>query len=373
MTIPWSKSLYRVTIGGTNVSDRIAPYLSSITVTDNDKAESDSASITLDDQGARFAIPEKGEAVSIDLGSIGRGIVNRFQGVVDSVSWTYDRGGGARLEISAKSIDTKSKAKEPMSRHWDNEQLIKVLKAASVPAGFERVVVHASIAYVTRPYWNQDHESFIAFGQRIAREMGATFKIRGRIAIMAPKNIGTSAAGVPLKTITVRPNDNLISCRINPASARPQFKKVKARYYDRAKAKWVDKEIEVSTADEGIDATQTVVFSRPDDGEAKAAAEAEGKDVEREKGGGTVDIDGDPTVAAGATCILVGCRPGIDGEYKISSVTDRLERTSGYLTSIQLVRPDGDAGKDNRNDKRKDSKGKAKKSGALKVVEPTLP
>lgn len=359
MTIPWSQSLYRVTIGGTNVSDRISPHLLSLSVVDKDKAEADTATITLDDYDARFVLPEKGTSVRIELGAVGRGLVKRFEGVVDSVSWRLDRGGGSTIEISAKSLDPTTKAKEPMSRHWDDAELHTVLKQASVPAGFQMVMTHVDIAFIRRPYWHQDNESFIAFAQRIAREVGAVFKVRDRIAMMGPKNASFAATGAALKPITVSPAVNLISANITPFSTLPQFKRVKTRYYDRAKSKWVEKEVEVKTTDDAVTAGQSLVFTRPDEGQASAAGKAESADVERDKGGGSVDIDGDPTAVAGAICILSGCRPGVDGEYKIASVTDKLDRGSGYITTLELVRPDADAGKDKRAAKKKAAKAKA--------------
>lgn len=351
MTIPWSESLYRVVIGGTDVSSRIAPHLIKVEVEDKAGTTSDTASIELDDgPNGRFVLPLKGDPVEVWLGSKGRGLVQRFTGSVDTVRWRLDRGGGRRLEIHAKGMDTSSKVKEPTQKHWDDKKLGDVMKEAGKSAGIKSVEVHKDLASISRDYWAMDGESFVAFGHRVAREVGGTFKIVGDRAVIVPRSAGVSASGKALTTIVVSPGDNLISAEIAPDSGRPRYKKVKGRHYDKAKAKWIETDVEVDTGgDETVTATQTLPFARPTKDDAERAARAEGKDSEREKGGGPVEIDGNPLAVAEATCILTGCRPGVDGSFKIESVRDTLDRQGGYRTRLDLVAPDAKVGADKRS------------------------
>jgi len=350
---PWSRSLYRVIVGGTDVSDRIAPYLISLQVVDKAGNTSDTCRVTLDDRDGQFGLPTKGDPMVVYLGNTAQGLVERFTGVVDTVESQGDRGGGMRLDIAGKGQDNTSAIKQPTQKHWDDKGLGDVMSEAGRAAGLESVEVHSSLASIRRPYWSMDDESLIHFGRRVAAEVGGTFKIIGRKGVLVPRSAGISASGKPLTDIVAQRGVNLISWAIAPDIARPQYQKVRGRYYDRKAARWMEKEIEVGggtggSASAGSSVRNSVTFSRADEGEAEKAAGAEGTDSEREKGGGRVDIAGNPLALAEATCQVIGTRPGIDGTYTIESATDTLTRGGGYITSLDLVRPGGSAGRDSR-------------------------
>jgi phage protein D len=338
--VPWSRALYTVSFGGGVVNDRIAPFLQSIECVDKAGEVSDTCRITLDDAGGRFAMPEKGTPMVVSLGSLGRGVVERFNGTVDTVRSRGDRGGGMTLEITGKGMDTTSNVKQPNQKHADDKSLGDVASEFGKAGGLSGITVHADLASITRPYWAMDDESVIAWGRRVASEVGGTFKIIGTQGVIVPRSAGISASGKPLTPILVTRGENLISWDVAPAIARPEYQRVRARYYDPAQAKWLEKELEVpGAASGGTTARQSLSMTRADEGEAEKAAGAEGKDAEREKGGGRVDIDGEPTALAEAPVTLSGIREGIDGEYTVETVTDKLTRGSGYVTTLDIVRP----------------------------------
>jgi phage protein D len=51
---------------------------------------------------------------------------------------------------------------------------------------------------------------------------------------------------------------------------------------------------------------------------------------------------------AEGTLVLSGARPGIDGSYRIVSVTHKETRSGGATTSLELKQPTGGAGNDGR-------------------------
>lgn len=345
MATPWSRTIFRVSFGGNDVSDRLRPFLISLEVQDKAGSVSDTARIVVDDTGGRFALPQKGDPVSIALGTLGRGVVPRFEGTVDTVRSRLDRGGGLTLEIAAKGLDTTSPAKQPNQKHADDKTLGDVAgefgKSGGLPGGIE---VHSSLASIRRPYWSMDDESVIAWGQRVAAEVGATFKVVGQKGVMVPRSSGLSASGKSLVAITVQRGANLISADIAPQIARPEYQRVRARWYDTAEARWKEKEVEVEgsggSSGGGSSARQSLRFTRPDEDEADRVAGAEGKDSEREKGGGRVDIDGEPMALAECPVVVSGVRPGVDGQYTAETVTDKVSRQQGYVTTIDIVRPE---------------------------------
>lgn len=346
MAAPWTRSLFRLTVGGTDISARVAPILISLQCVDKAGATSDTARFTLDDTGGRVRLPTIGAPVTIHLGTTDAGVVERFRGFVDSARSQGDRGGGRRIEVSAKGMDTTSGAKEPRDRHKDDATLGDAAGDFARASGLDGVAVHPSLASLKRPYWAMDGESFIAWGRRTAAEMGATFKIIGRRGIFVPRGTGLAASGAALATVTARAGDNLISWDLAPLSGRPDFATVRGRWYDITAARWRTTDIEVDGG--GTGRRQAVKRSGADEAEAKGGASGEAKDTERDKGGGRAEIVGTPSAVAEATCIVSGARPGIDGAYTIDSVTDSLDRSRGWVSSLDLVKPGGTAGKDDR-------------------------
>jgi len=342
------KAAYSVFIDGQDLSAGFVAILTSITVIDGAGENADSATIDLDDAGGQISLPRVGAKIMIGLGWQTTGPVVVFEGTVDDIRSNGSRGGGRMLSISAKSADTRSKLKEDSEKHKDKAKLSEVASEWGKDAGLSEVKVHGDIAGIERDYWSMDRESFLSWAARTAREVGATFKVMGDKAVFTPRSSGQSASGKPLPTIRAAWGDNLISWNMSPVLSRDDFKKFEARWYDQKEAKWKTKTFEAKEVGEGIEATKMNRFAASDEDRADREAKSQGGESDREKGGGSVEIDGEPAATAEATCTVAGTRPGIDGTYRIEKVTHRYTRSSGYTTTLDLKQPKGDAGKDTR-------------------------
>lgn len=340
-----------VRIDGQDVSSDIAPFLTSLSVTDKDGMSSDTCSIELDDRGGLIFLPRVGVKIEILLGPEGN-VSLVFAGVVDEVKSTGDRQGGRKLTISGKGVDTQGKAKEPKRKHWDGKSVQDVMSDAGKAAGIDSVTVAPALASVTRKYWAMQNESFLHFGERIAREIGGTFKIQNGKAIIAERNGGKSASGADLPTVTARFGDNLISWDLSPSVGRPRYKEVKTRTYDPKSGTWKEQRQQIADAD--AKATYVDRFPAADEDEAKERAKSHKKDSERGKGGGTITINGSATPQPEGNVILEGARPGIDGTYRIEGVQHDFSRSSGWTTKLDVKQPQGEAGKDNRQSKKRE-------------------
>ncbi len=342
------RAVYSVTVGGKAITAALDPFLISIKVSDKAGTTSDTAELSLDDTDGRIILPKVGEKIEIALGWEVEGAATIFRGTIDDVSGEGSRS-GRTISVSAKGVDTgeKSKAKEPKQKHFDNKKLGEVLKEAGSEAGISDVKVHPDLEGIQLDYESMQDESFIAFGERIARDFGATFKISQGRAILVPRNSGQTASGQPLPTVTAAWGLNLHSYRLSPILGRSRFKKVKARYYDAKEGKY--KEIEVETKIDGAEAEHTEKTTEANETKARNKAKAGSKDSERESGCGSVTIEGNISAQPEGLCIVSGARPGFDGEYRIDAVDHEYSRSSGFVTKLTLKRPDKDAGKDKRS------------------------
>ena len=183
-------------------------------------------------------------------------------------------------------------------------------------------------------------------GSAIANEIGGTFKISGNRALMAKRNGGRSASGQPLPTVIAAWGDNIHTYDIAPILGRPRFKKTRARFYDQKAAKW--KEVIAEVQDEGIEAQITRRHTSADQAEADHHTKNDKASTERNKGEGDRRHRRQRRAKPEGTCIVSGCRPGIDGTYRIETVEHSLSRSGGWTTSLSLKQPAGDAGSDDR-------------------------
>lgn len=340
----------QINIGGEDVTADILPYLQELTTTDEAGGTADSCEVTLNDAGGIISLPTRGDPVTVLLGDV-HGISLVFTGTVDDVKSSGSKGDGMKLVVSAKSADTNSKVKEPKQKHWDDKSLKDVAGEAAQLAGLEGCDVADSLASITRPYWAMQLESFLHFGERMAREVGGTFKVVGKKAIIADRNGGTSVSGKALPTFSaVRPG-NLMSWEVSPTIGRPRFKQAKVRHYDVKAAQWKTESVDISIDDAVSGFTDRQVAA--DQGEAQQRGKSHKKNAEREQGGGSITVNGTTVPQPEGLVVLSGARPGVDGTYRINSVVQTFTKDAGWTTRLDLKQPQGDAGKDKRKSKRK--------------------
>lgn len=341
------RALFEVIVGGQNITATLAPLLISLSVNDKAGLSSDTASIEIDDTDARAIMPGVGDPMSIKLGWEGEGVGVVFVGTVDEVR---ARGGrsGRTLSVSAKGMDTRKKAKQGQRQHFDDKSIEEVMQAAGKTAGLT-VTVDPAFAKIMRPYIALDDESFVAFGERIAREVGGTFKIVGEKAILAKRSGGVSPSGATLATVTAAWGQNLHDYDVKPLLGRPVEKETVARWYDPKAGEYKEEKAETGT--EGGETTKPARFIEADQDRAKEQAGSDAVESDRKSGEGTVSIEGNIGAQPEGVCMLTGCRPGVDGSYRIEGVTHDYSR-SGFVTRLELGQPKGEAGKDKRGKKR---------------------
>lgn len=338
-------SSFSVVIGGQDVSSRWAPILEKLTVNRASGHASDSFEAALSDPGGQTVLPKTGDLVEVSLGFEETGVGWVFSGKVNDVHSSGSKKDGMRLSVSASSTDHESEVKSPAMRHKDNADFAAVAKEWGKKAGLD-VSVIGDISSIHRPYWIMQNESYMAWGQRVANDIGATFKIINDRAFFSPRNDGLSVTGQTLSETRAVWGENLEEWNISPILARPKFGEVKGRYYDLFLAKEVPVDLKVF----GIDVASKLRFAAhaADEAQAKDQNRSASKESQRNKGGGSVVIIGNYTAEPEAKCVVSGTRPGIDGTYVIDSLSHELSKESGFKTKLTLKMPDGGSGTDDR-------------------------
>ena len=358
-------AIYAISIDGQDVSSAFNPLLLSLEIDLTDGGETDRLAIELDDTGGQIQLPRVGASISAFLGWSDTGSVVSFQGftdepksggVTDKGAATDDgnldslisggsRGAGRTLTITAHSADLGGDIKQPMQAHADDMSFGDVVKQWAQKAGLSDVKVAAALSSVKRTYWAIANESFMTWGARMAKELGATFKIIGSTGIFVPRGGGFSASGQALTSIAVTWGDNLLSWSIAPKLARPSFGKFAARFWDPVEALW--KEGMGGAGSDG--AKHTDQFKAPSQDHAGQKATSNSDESKRDRGGADmVTIDGNPDAQPAAPSTVSGVRAGVDGSYTIKDVKHRLARSAGFITMLTYRQPEDGAGTDDR-------------------------
>ena len=332
------RAVFMVTVAGTNITAPLIPVLISLTISDKVGTHSDTATLDIDDTDGRIILPELGAAVVVALGWEGSGVRIVFVGTVDEVKSSGSRN-GRTISIAAKGVDTTGKPKEAQQRHFDERTVEDILKEAGSFAGITEVEVDPSLASIRRTYFEMRDESFIHMGERLAREIGGNFRIQGTKAMMSKRG-GTYTAAVMAAW-----GQNLHSWDIAPALGRTQYGMVRARWYDPKDAAW--KETEAAT-DLEVNARHEHRYAKSDQDEASQQISSDKATSERDAGEGSVTIEGNTEAIPDGLCIVTGARPGIDGAYRIETVTHTYSRGGGFVTQLELKAPHGGAGMDTR-------------------------
>ncbi len=337
---------WMVLVDGIDMTSSMRPFLIDIEVTDNEGKSSDTCSLTFDDSGGQISLPRDGASIEVYLES-----VSKFKGTLDSARSSGSRGGGRLLRVTAKGFDSRGKVKQPLSFHKDEATLQEFLDDAAKRAGIASIRLDPEFAKIRREYWSADGESFLHIGERLARELGGTFKIRGDQSVLARRGDGKAATGADLPVIRGVVGQNIISWDIAPFKGRKTFTKAKVRYFDRKDASFKSKDVEFNLDREVPESTNMVRSIAADEDQAGQIGDARKREAEREGGEGSVEMELTVEAQAECTFMLSGARAGVDGQYRVNSVRHSANRNGGSTTSLQIKQPGGEAGKDRRKKK----------------------
>jgi phage protein D len=344
------KANYSISIDGSDVSSNFGPVLQSMSITDSDGGKSDTLDIVLNDMYGQLLLPRASAAIQaaiwweeVPAFSVAGAVT--FSGKTDEPKSHGSRSGGLTLSIGAKSADHVGKGKAKLNKQQDNTTFGAVAQQWGQLAGYQ-VQVDSSLASIKRAYWAMHNESFHNWGRRIAKELGATFKIAYPKAAFVPRNSGTSASGQQLSPLIVVAPGNLISWEITPIQGRGLYANSRAFYYDPAAALY--KVVSNATGINGAEADLTDAHKHADQDHATNKSKSNAADSQRKSGGGSIELYGDPRAMSQNDCQLSGARAGVDGAYRIKTARHTFSRGGGWSCSVDVEQPQGAAGSDSR-------------------------
>lgn len=333
------RAIFSVTVAGTNISTALLPVLTSLTVSDKVGTHSDTADLAIDDTDGRIILPSVGASVVIAIGWAGEGLRVVFEGTVDEVKSSGSRGSGRNLNIAAKGVDTLRQPKQGQQRHFDNATVSDILAKAGEAVGLTNFEIDPALGAIVRTYFDMRDESFIHMGERLAREIGGNFRVQGNRVILSQR------AGPYTTAVTAAWGRNLHSWDISPSLGRGRYATTQARAYDMAQAALLTESVETGLEGGAIYARREMEASVED---ARRVTRSDAATSRQAVGGGSVVIEGNTSAIPDGLCIVAGARPGVDGPYRIKSVTHNYSRGGGFVTALELIEPRDGVGSDSR-------------------------
>ncbi|NCA70897.1 MAG: hypothetical protein EOM91_12455 [Sphingobacteriia bacterium] len=326
------KPIWSIKVGATDITEQLARYLLSISVTDGSGTDADTVAIEIADPRAIVAWPEHGAELIIGMGYDHTGLTALGSFFVDEVRICNPP---RVISIRGNSADLQSDALKQRKRiHYKDETVRTLVEKLAAEMGLT-AAIHPDLARRPVPTFERVAESAMNAVTRLARRFDAVATVKTGHLTFVPAGAGETASGAPIPDVLIREENCTRWCF--EMVDRGKYTAAKARYRDFAAAKdvWVE-----AGTDATVDSSATYELRQtyPDRESAQEAARGKIRSLVRNAGGADVTHIGDPTIGAQAPLILDGFGDGIDGRWIADEVTHRIDG-SGFVTTIRAKLP----------------------------------
>lgn len=220
------RAAWQLLIDGVDVSPIFRPRLMSLTHTDNRGLEADTLEIDLDDSDGQLSLPLRGAVVSLKLGWLHEGIVDKGEFVVDEVA---HNGAPDVLSIRARSGDLAAGLTTQKERSWHDTTLGNIIRTIADENAL-KAVISVGLAASEIQHIDQTNESSASFLTRLGEMFDATASIKSGRLIFMPTGQGRSVSGqrIPVAAIKRSSGDR----HQFTLADRNSYKAVRALYHD---------------------------------------------------------------------------------------------------------------------------------------------
>lgn len=318
--------MFRLTVEGNDIVQRIGQRLISLELTDNRGLEADQLSITLSDHDGLLALPAKGARLQLWLGWSDSGLVDKGSYTVDEIEHS---GAPDVLSIRARSADLRKGLKSKRERSWSNTTLGEVLGDIATGNGLTATVA-SGLGGLPIQQLDQANESDANLISRLGEEFDAVASIKAGCLLCLPAGGGKTTSGLELPHITLTRAEGDQHRYLQ--ADRDSYDGVRAYYYDINTAK---KQEAIAGGGDNLKDLRHSYSNQPS---ALRAARAEFKRLQR--GSATLSY----TLARGRadlipelTYTLQGVKAEIDAIiWYGGNVQHSLTADGGYTVSLEL-------------------------------------
>ena len=218
----------KLTINGKPFNTDALSRIISISLTDKSGFEADELTVSLSDHDSKLALPPKSAEITIALGYIETGVVDKGSYKITEVSWS---GAPDTLHITAQSADTSDRFSEANEKSWHKTSLKEIIESIAAANGYIPIIGKAyqdeKIDHI-----DQSNESDAAFLSRLAERYDAIATVKHGRLLFVSSGEATTASGQPLPTIRITRN----------SGDQYTFRYSNTESYNAVRAYYIDKE-----------------------------------------------------------------------------------------------------------------------------------
>lgn len=324
MTQP--RAAYRITVDGVDITRRVRPVLSSLSLNDKQRDEADELEIRIDDTDGLTELPRRGVSIRVSIGWEGEGMVDKGSFTVDEVS---HEGPPDAVVIRARSVDLTGKARTRRGRSWHQTTLGAVVQDLARGQGLQARI---SPELASRPVAHLDQvgESDVHLLTRLASRHDATATVKGGALLFLKIGKGQTAAGDPLPTFTIQRRD----------TDTHNFTMQDRERYTGVHAEWHDKGTGTRKRVQAGSSSNSKALRRVYHSESEAMQHANAEHDRTRRGEHKLTLKlgrGNPDLASEMIGRVSGWRREIDDiRWMITSVTHTITGSGGFETSVEL-------------------------------------
>lgn len=341
----YPQPLWRITLAGEDITQRIQPRLMQLTLTDNRGMEADQLDLTLDDSDGRLDIPTRGASIHLSLGWSDTGLIDKGSYTVDEVEHS---GTPDQLTIRARSADLRQGITTKKERSWHQATVGAIVR--TIAAENELLPsVSPDLEAQQVAHLDQTSESDANLLTRLAEMFDAVSTVKAGQLLFYKIGRGITVSGKELGRVSITRKDG-DRHRFSVAN-RDACTAVTASYYDTKAGKKAEVTIRREKGEDGEkldhsgENTKTLRHTYANKANAMRAATAALDKAAR--GVSTFSLTlarGRPDLFPELPASVSGWKPAIDGtDWLLSKVTHRLS-PSGLVTELELEIDIGDEG-----------------------------
>lgn len=311
---------------GVDITATIVARLISLTVTDQAGVESDSFDLLLDDSDDLIEPPRKGAKIRIFMGYVETGLTYMGEFTVDEVEVALPP---QELRITGKAADMRDAMKAQKTREFgDNPKLATVFGKIAQDHGLT-LKIAPDLAGKAIDYLAQTEESDLHLATRLAARFDAIAKVADGKLVVAKRGAASAASGQPMPAVTLTVTD--IKKVRGKLKDRERFGAVKARWHDQPVAKKTD--VQEKRGDGPV---YTLRETYPTEAEARDACKAKLQEMQRREADISIEMAGDPRMAAEVKLTLAGVSQKLDGDYVIKRARHTMKGSKpGFTTQVE--------------------------------------
>lgn len=194
------KAIWRVTLDGTDLTDRIKPRLMDLRITSRRGDAADQLDLRLDDADGKLAIPPRGALLHVWLGWEGEGLTDMGTFTVDEVEHS---GSPDQLSICGRSVHMKTAIRQLREQSYSGLTVGSIVEQLAGRNGLTPRC-HAALASLVVDHIDQTNESDLNFLTRLGRKYDAIATIKAGTLLFSPIGQGQTPSGKSLPMVTIR-------------------------------------------------------------------------------------------------------------------------------------------------------------------------